>query len=227
MNRATIKLLTTCICLTFVISAVFTAAAVNVKNENTQTEESKIEKITLIRFGPDGSETPIEIELELKEGEDYFEAILEKCKKILENDVELQTYFQKTDDKDDNDDKNEPGLNITKNSWVVSWGRGLHIKTKYCFRFFFAKRLLSLIFPLIGFKVFRPWVFCKYANDTKAKTIINPRGSNNTINITGNHSLLLHNFVGLALWSGRFDKSRIDILPRLLIGKAKTIAYKQ
>jgi len=219
MKKLAKKSIAVLICLTFLLSAVSVVTAVNINAEvvvEEIEEQIQSETITLTRFGPDGSETPIEIDLELAEDEDYYDAIIEKCNELLEDDSEIQKYFDELDDGD------ESGTNFAFNSKVISVGRGFHFKTKLTLRFLLIKKLFTLLFPYLRLRIFRPWIVCSYTNDTKAKTVINP-GSVNATNVTGNHSVLLHRFVGFALWPGRIEISPIDILPRVIVGKARFI----
>jgi hypothetical protein len=190
--------------------------------ENTQDESLQTQTITLIRFGPDGSETPIEIDIELDDEKDPTETIIEKCNELLENDIEMQSFFNSEEN-----DSNDSGLTLNCFSKVTSRGRGFHFKTKLRLRFILIKKLLSLCLPKINVHLFRKWIICNYRNDTKAKTEITPRLSNVTKTVNGSHLLIMRHFVGFALWPGRFEKSPFDILPRLVVGRARIVlTYK-
>lgn len=227
MNKLMKKSIVIVICLTFLISAVGSSSAVNVNKEKITNEEStckssKItEKTTLYRYGPDGTVTPITVEFEIEEGQEYIDALIQKCQKILDDDTEIKNYFNSDQENDANS-----SLKLGKKAFVISYGRGFHFKMKWRLSFLLVNRLFSISIPKIIIKLNRPWVLCNYGNDSKAKTIIRPNQLvNHTQVINGSHSLLLRNFVGLAMWSGRFQKS--NIMPRLIIGKAKYVLTYQ
>lgn len=222
MNTLVKKSVVVIICLTFLISAVGSSTAIIIKSKETAEEvPQQTETITLYRYGPDGSVTPIIVEFKIEDDQGYMDALIEKCQEILDDDVEIRNYFNSDDTNESNS-----SLKFGKKAFVISYGRGFHFKMKWRLSFLFINRLFSLSIPKIILKINRPWIFCNYGNDSKAKTIIRPNQLiNHTQVINGSHSILLRNFVGLAMWSGRFQKS--NIMPRLIIGKAKYVVTYQ
>jgi hypothetical protein len=227
MKKPLKKTIAVFMCLIFLFSAVATSTAVTInkqKLEEPEAEES-IQKITLIRYGLDGSETPFDICLELEEGQDYIDAVIEKCNELLEEDAEINNYFNSLDE---DENQNESALKFGYNAKVISWGRGFHFKTRWKFKIVLMNRLFGLFLPWNRFQLHRPWVICNYRNDSKAKTIINAKNVNETIVINGSHMVIMNQFFGFALWPGKFEKSPFDILPRLIVGKARFIVtYKK
>jgi hypothetical protein len=210
------------ICLMFLLTAVASCNAIKIeKNNDVEDEPDKYQSssrsITLQRVGPDGSITPIEVTLKLENDEDLIEAVIEKCEELMNSDAEMKNLFDVNEDEDD-----ENGLEIDYRVKITSYGRGFHFKTKYRFTFVFLNRFFNLLFPWIRLQFTRPWVFCRYDNDSKAKTVIKRNIFNSTV-IEGNHSILLRHFVGFALWSGRFDNSSGNLFPKLIHGRAKII----
>ena len=222
MNTLVKKSVVVIICLTFLISAVGSSTAVIIKSKETTEEVSEqIETITLYRYGPDGSVTPITVEFKIEDDQEYMDALIEKCQEILDDDAEIISYFNNDDDNESNS-----SLKFGKKAFVTSYGRGFHFKMKWRLSFFLTQRLFTFSLPKIIIKLNRPWVLCNYKNDSKAKTIIRPNTLvNHTQVINGSHSIMLRNFVGLAMWSGRFQLS--NIMPRLIIGKAKYVVTYQ
>ena len=222
MSKFVKKSIVAIICLTFLISAVGSSTAIIIENKETAEEApQQTETITLYRYGPDESVKPITVEFEIDEGQEYMDALIEKCQEILDDDVEIRNYFNSDDDNESNS-----SLKFGKKAFVTSYGRGFHFKMKWRLSFFLTKRLFTFSLPKIIIKLNRPWVLCNYKNDSKAKTIIRPNMLvNHTQVINGSHSILLRNFVGLAMWSGRFQMS--NIMPRLIIGKAKYVITYQ
>jgi len=209
-------------CLMFLATAVTSCNAIKIQKNNEVEDEleesqSLSRTITLQRVGPDGSITPVEVTLELENDEDFIEAVIEKCEELMNSDAEMKSLFD-----DDENEVEETGLQIDYSSKITSYGRGFHFKTKYRFRFVFANRVFSLILPWIRLLYTRPWVFCRYDNDSKAKTIWRRNIFNKTV-IEGNHSILLRHFVGFALWPGRFDNSSGNLLPKLIHGRARIV----
>ena len=227
MRKNLKKVIATLFCLIFLISistsanSVSIQRAINEKEENIVEEDIFTDIITLMRFGPDGSETPIEVEIEIKEGQDYYDAVLEKCNEILENDEEITSYFNSVDENNSNS-----SFKLGYKAKVLSYGRGFHFKMKWKLTFFLMNRIFSIFLPKIRMRLNRPLIFCNYGNDTGAKTIIGPNKLvNQTQSINGSHSILLKNFVGIALWSGHFQ--RTSSIPRLILGKANVVVTYQ
>lgn len=217
MNELTKKVTVIFLSLIFISSAVTITTASNISVQTIDVEEKTQEnEITLLRYGPDGSVTPVTIQFEVKEGQELIEALIEKCQEIFDNDVEFQNFFK------NGENETNSSFNYGQKASVISYGRGFHFKTKFRFSFLLINRILAVSIPKILVKFNRPTVFCRYTNDSKAKTTIRPNQSVNTTQvINGSHSVILTNFVGFTLWSGRFQKSRS--IPRLIIGKAKHV----
>jgi len=218
MNNSLKKAVVILLSLIFISSAISIATADVALKEKTIVLQEK--EITLLRYGPDGSVTPITIQFEVKEGQELIEALIEKCQEIFDNDVEFQKFFSMEED------ETNSSLNFGQKAFVISYGHGFHFKMKFRLSFLLMNRILAVSIPKIVVKFNRPTVFCRYANDSNAKTIIRPNKLvNSTQVINGSHSVLLTNFVGFALWSGRFQRSKS--IPRLVIGKAKYVVTRE
>ena len=222
MKKHTKKTIAILLCLVFIISTVATSSAIKLDNKDSKDSIESSKKVQLIRFGPDGTTTPIEVDIDLNENQDEVELIIEKCKQLFSEDTEINDFLKATAE------NNDSNFSFGMNAFIVSKGRGFHFKTKLKIRFVIVNCILDKLLPWNRNKIFRRWVICNYKNDSRAKTTIYPNVLvNSTQVINGSHALLMNNFVGFALWSGRFDKSFLDILPRLIVGKAKfVVTYK-
>lgn len=224
MIKKTIVLL---VCLIFISSAISISIGKTIEKQAQPNENVKVEKITLFRHGIDGSVTPIEVEIEVKEGQDLSKVIIEKCKELFEKDSKLNDFLE-----DLNSEKTQDDL-TTKWGWlfVNSRGKGTHIKTKFIYRFLILLYLFKLRFPRLALKVKRE-IFCNYENDPNAETTIIPivkylTGIEQKQIITGNHSVFVHQFSGFTTWSGRFSITPEDKFSRAFFGFARFVLVKQ
>lgn len=215
------------VCLIFISSAISISIGKTIEKQAQSNENVKVEKITLFRHGIDGSVTPIEVEIEVNEGEDLSKVIIEKCKELFEKDSKLNDFLE-----DLNSEKAQDDL-TTKWGWlfVNSRGKGTHIKTKFIYRFLILLYLFKLRFPRLSLKVKRE-IFCNYENDPNAETTIIPivkylTGIEQKQIITGNHSVFVHQFSGFTTWSGRFSITPEDEFSRAFFGFARFVLVKQ
>lgn len=203
------------VCLAIIMPAISVSYS-----ETTEEKAISTETITLFRYGPDGSITPIKVKIEAKDGKDIGEAIADKCEELFENDAEMQNYVEKSI----SIGNYTIDFGIIK---VKSHGRGFHFKTKFLERLALNIILFKLNLPRLGVMVTKQLVFCKYSKDAKAKTTIDPilRNKTNTTKIvTGPHSVLVINLIGFTTWFGRISIS--PILPRAFSGIARLVVCK-
>lgn len=208
MHKFEKKLIAIMLSLAFIIIGVSSASAIET-NETEKKEGNSSFPITLYRHGFDGSVTPIKFDLILEEGKDIGEAIADKCQELFENDVELQEYLTST------------GIKLGFICKIKSRGRGFHYETKL-----FEKLLLRFIrfrlaLPRLNTLLTSPLVFCKYKKDLKANTTIKSLLSNTSKYMSGNHTVIVHNFIGYTSWLRRFSFSPLNLLPKSLFGVAK------
>jgi hypothetical protein len=156
--------------------------------------EAPVETV-VYRYGPDGSIKPIRITLDA--GKELVDAILDKCRDLLKNDAEMQSFIS----------------NCSFFSEIKSSGKGFHWKSPLSFRIPFTIlfrydlfKWIELKYRLFGLNVV-PRVFCNYSNDADALTEITPlptpTGQNpNTTKVEGNHSITALGFIGYTGWRG-------------------------
>jgi len=198
------------VCLTMLIPAISVACS-------ETTEEVSTETITLFRYAPDGSITPVKVKVSTANGEDLGQAIADKCEELFVNDITMQSYVEKSIG------NSNISIGILK---VKSYGRGFHFKTKFLEKVALNFILFKLNLPRLGVMAKKLLVFCKYRGDN-AKTTIDPilRDKENTTKIiTGPHSVVVINFIGFTTWFGRISIS--PILPRAFFGIASVAACK-
>ncbi len=163
--------------------------------------EEETMETTVYRCSPDGSIKPIKITLDA--GEDFGDAILDKCSDLLKNDAEIQDFVF--------------NCSFLKNwsffSEIKSSGKGFHWKSPLSFHIPFTIlfkyklfKWIELKYRFFGLNVI-PRVYCKYTNDANALTEINPvitpAGQNtDPISVEGNHSITAIGFIGYAGWRG-------------------------
>jgi len=186
------------LCSIFLISIFTSSNAINVKQQSVVSDEVNNSFIKTT----------------IGEYDDLAEHIEEICK-----------YFNLLDD---NESINESAFKIYKNVRVLSRGRGFHFKTRYKIKIVIMNRIIEKLLPMNRNQFFRPFVFGNYKNDSRANTyIFKAAGYNETIKINGSHLVLFYRFNGIGLWPGKIEKSPIDLLPRLIAGKADyLITYK-
>jgi hypothetical protein len=177
------------------ISVVTAQSAVikNVVNENEDiTSEKTTKTVTVYRFGTDGSVQPVNIEIDVEDGQDINDVIAEKCEQMMENDLEFQSLAL-------NNTTSFSALSIVK-----SKGRGLHLKLSPRIQYIKNYKLFPMLPPYFRTAIFIPIVFCKYSRDLKASTTIKPLlNPNNTRVLKGIHSVLCVGFYGFKWWIGR------------------------
>lgn len=191
------KLIVILVALGFLASGVGTASAVNVQNNNfDEIEEVSSEKdvstvtVTLFKHGIDGSRTPIEVDIELEEGQDISDAIEEKCYEILENDPEIQSLL--------ND-------NITQKliMKIRSRGRGLHLRFNTRIQLLKLFKVFPLLPPYFRTAIIVPIVICQYTRDQRAFTTLTQIRGNNSTTVVGPQRVTSIGFYGISWWIGK------------------------
>ena len=214
----TSKILAVAICFLFISTIAQTAMAekLNAKtNKNIDIEDETISKlVTIFRYGLDGNIEPVEVKLDIKNGEDISEALDNKCEELFEKDTELQGYIS-------NLEKNSSNLSLGYGLYrIQSKGKGFHFKTKLFVKIITKFMLLKLKLPYIRVRYKRKTIFCNYQQDPNAQTNITPIisiiGNKNSTGVTGAHSILVRNFRGYTTWLGRFAFT--PLLPRSFCG---------
>jgi len=220
MNKNLQKSFVMLVCLIFISSSLAISAVSKVSVE--QVKETS-EEVTLYRCSPDGSINPVKVSIELKEGQDFGDAIADRCEELTKKDYEMQSFL----DKLVNSSKVNRTLGVFK--LVKSKGCGFHFKMKPYLKFTLTKRLFSLIIPKITVQAHIPLIYCKY-NDSKAYTIVKPLQRTNNTNATeimeGNHSVIALRFIGYTSWVGRFSWTPLDRIPRSFSGIALFVGTK-
>ena len=220
MNRLLKNSLAIFICATFLFSIIAASAIADIDLELNK----KTQKVTLYRYGPDGSVKPVDVEVLFNNGQNLADAIAEKCEELAESDIEIQSFLG------DNNTSNGTNTSILKLGFlskVKSKGRGFHFKCKTKVNVLIRFKLFSLLLPKIRVWARTPIVFCKYSNDSRAHTtIISTQDSNLTKVVEGSHSVFIYNFVGFTSWCGRFSFSPFDVLPRSFSGYAMFVSCK-
>ena len=219
MNKIVKKSIAIIICLTFLMLAVTSSSGVTVNQMKSdayeQVGEIKISTkiVTVFRCGPDGSVKPIELNLEYEESQDIGDALLEQCDELLENDEEIQELI--------NQNNNTFGFVVRINSK----GRGFHYKTMLLEKIYLRYLLWKLTFPRIATLLAKPFVFCRYAKDLTAKTIIKHLLRKNETErvIEGAHSVFVNSFIGYTTWIGRFAYAPMTFIPRVFSGYGRFV----
>jgi hypothetical protein len=204
MRELTKKLTVTFVLLLVLISG-FAGASVSSAKESSSDDSACAKTVTLYRYGPDGTVTPIRTNVYLEGGQNLDEVIAEKCSELLDNDIEMQNYVSSN------------GLkNISYWSHVSSWGIGQHWKSPFRFHIPLLVLLRFKLFPDVPlwYKIFGinviPWVFCSYMNDenahTKIETLPTPTRPDNTTIINGMHNVTAFAFFGYTYWRGTHAK---------------------
>lgn len=200
------------VCLAILMPAISVAYG-----ETIEDKEISTETITLFRYGPDGSITPVKVKIDTTGGKDLGQAIADKCEELFGNDAGMQKYMEKSIG------NSNISIGILK---IKSHGRGFHFKTKLLAKMAINLILLKLNLPRLGVMIEKPLIFCKYSKDTKANTTITPILRPNAIkSIQGPHSVVVIDFVGFTTWIGRISIS--PILPRSFFGIARLAAIQK
>ena len=229
MNKSLKKLIAVVITFAFLLTSVGLSQAIEVNKTVTSKEKVESEPYTFYRYGPDGSVTPIDIEVDVKNIDDVEKFITDKCEELFEKDNQIQNFIQS---KIDNYIENKKQVNLTFDFGylrVKSKGRGFHYNTVLLGKLLIRYILFRFGLPRPASIFAKPVVFCRYPNDNSSQTTITPIirarfGIDATKQINGSHSLLLISFVGYTSWLGRFSKTPSDALPRTLSGVA-TFAF--
>ncbi len=193
--------------LLFLISAMSSVYSVSITKNDEISNEILKNIMIIYRVAPDGSTTPIEINVE-ENIDDISKYLDYKCSELFEEDIEMQFLIKNLQKKynEDNDILDNVGL-----FRVRSKGRGLHIKTKLGL-IFFSSRFMILRVILATFLISpkKGLVMGIYNNDAAANTTITPIISTNTsiTNIKGNHVIIVGGFFGYTTWTGRLSRLR-------------------
>jgi len=211
------------ICLAIFTSFIVLTSSASISLAKEIEDSEKIVTITLYRHGIDGSINPIDINIDLSDG-NFEDLIQEKCNELLKDDETIQEYLENFT------------FNLTGDTGILlvkSRGKGFHFEHKVRIKLFNRPKILERIldkFTIFKFRLpnlniitKKPYLFCKYSNDEKANTTITPllrslQNENASKTIEGNHSVLVYNFIGYTSWFGRFSFSPFDILPRTFVG---------
>jgi len=221
--------------LIFCASSLATASIIPIsKIETNSLKNTSTKTVTICRYGPDRTITPIKMDITLKEEQNIEEILAEKCSELTENDDEIQDHIN-------NLINNTNGTSLF--SVLKSKGKGFHFKTKIRFRMeklHFPRMpkeipLLVKIKLLIYFNFNKPVtkptniIFCKYANDAQANTTITSLvgGENATRYIEGNHSVFALGFIGYTGWLGHFSFTPFNLRPRAFAGYAMLVNCKE
>lgn len=180
-----------------------TVASVASVQEGPSDESEFTRTVTLYRYGPDGSVTPISVNYDPADGQDIDEVIVEKCSRLLENDPVIKNYIF----------DGNISINLSGISRVRSKGVGFHWKSPFGIRIPFTIVLRYGMFQIVPlrYKIFGmnviPRVYCEYLEDENAFTEITPlstplRHNGDTIPIEGNHTVAVYGFIGYTGWRG-------------------------
>ena len=217
MEKLEKKLIVILISLGFLTSGVVTASGISIEKpkikelkENILESSILSNKVLIYRHGPDGSITPVKIDLELEDEQDIGEAIIEKLDELLDNDQEIQDLMQL--------------LNFTIDFGVriKSRGKGIHFQTLFFEKILIKFILFRLGLPRIAPICAKPLIYCKYLKDEQAKTTIKfLYGFGESTEMKGKHAVIIHNFIGYTTWFRRFSITPFNILPRAFSGYAR------
>ena len=159
------------------------------------TQQGETTRFTdvIYRCGPDGSITPVSVQLQLKPGEEREDALFQACIDHTLQDTELQQFLVNS------------GLNLSSIAYVQSRGRGLH----YDLTIRIPVRRIFKEFPN-----FPPYyrflkihiIHARYRADPKASTIVRPLITGNTTIYTDGHTVDAISFFGYTSWLGIISK---------------------
>ena len=210
--------------LVFLLPSITISSADNLKvtilsDKTNSNEISCVEKsYTIYRFAPDGSITPLKVDIDTNENQDIGELIADKCEELFEKDIEMQKLIE----------IELENLTFGFVCKVKSHGRGFHYKSMVLEKILSRFVLFRLGLPRLTTILHNPLVLCRYAKDTSASTKITQLyagndTANKTMIIDGNHTVIAQNFIGYTTWIGRFSKSFLDIVPRAFSGIARFV----
>lgn len=186
----------------FLTSVAIVSCAINVQKTEVEVLEETlvkstrlVKRVTLYRCGIDGAITPIQVDINLEEGEDMEEAIADKCNELLDGDMEIQSFIKRN--------RSGGGFMLSK---IRSRGRGFHFKIKIRVQLIKRIKLFPLLPPYFRTRIFIPTIYCKYSKDVKAHTTITPLiGGAGTRVIDGPHRILAVGFIGYKGWLGHIS----------------------
>jgi hypothetical protein len=229
MNNTIKKIIVVAITFAFLLTAVGLSQAIAVNKAVSSEEKVVSETFTFYRYGPDGSVTPINVEVDVKNIDDVEEFLTEKCEELFEKDNEIQNFLESKinsfrENRIQNNLKYDFGYLRVK-----SKGIGLHYNTALLGQLMLRYILFRLGLPRPSSIFAKPVVFCRYAGDNSSQTTITPiirtrLRIDAAKQINGSHSLLLISFVGITTWIGRFSITPFDVMPRRISGVA-TFAF--
>ena len=230
MNKF-MKIIVVLMALAFLSTGFAGAANINkkIEVEENKDENEVVEEIdyTVYRFSPDGEITPIDIKIFLKVEDDLWLLLEEKCDELFEQDLELQNFINTLTDENATDNETNESKLKTRFSRVKSHGRGFHFKTKTHVSILTKFKWFKIGIPKVLVYPRKPLIYCRYPNDTKAKTVVTPLfDTNSTVVINGSHSVTVKNLVGYTTWHGRFCFSPLNLLPRAFSGIASKVKIK-
>jgi len=232
MKKNIKKMITIAITFTFLLTAVNLSQANAVNKTILKDEKIETEKFTFYRYGPDGSVTPIEIEVDTKNIDNIGEFLADKCEELFQKDTEIQNFVKS---KINNFMENRTQFNLSFDFGylhVKSKGKGFHYNTVLLGKIMLRYFLFRLGLPRPQSILAKQLIFCRYPTDNTSQTTITPIirsifRPNATTQIYGNHSLLLISFVGFTSWLCRFSRTPFDIIPKTLNGIAKFAFWKE
>jgi hypothetical protein len=202
VREITKKLTVISVLLLFLVSGFAGASFASIK-DNPSDDSVNNEIVTLYRYGPDGTITPVSVNIACQEEQNLDDIIAEKCSELLDKDLEIKNYVSITD-------------NVTTLfglSRIKSSGVGLHWKSPLRFRIplFVMLRFrlfqdVPLKYKILGINVI-PLVHCNYMNDENASTNIETiptpfRPDKETMSIEGKHNVTALFFFGYTYWRG-------------------------
>ena len=226
MNKNIKKIIVVAITFTFLLTAVGISQAIAINKTVSTDEKIESETLTFYRYGPDGTVTPIEVEVDTKNIDNIEDFLADKCEELFEKDTEIQNFVQS---KINSYIENRKQVNLSFDFGylhVKSKGKGFHYNTALLGEIILRYVLFKLGLPRPQSIFAKPLVFCRYSGDNSSQTTITPMirslfRTNATTQINGNHSLLLISFVGITSWCGRFSITPSNIIPKTLNGIAR------
>lgn len=180
------------------ISGLPIASSISISKSNPNNDENlstiKIETVTLFRYGPEGSITPIEIEIEVEEGTDIYDAVEEKCLELIQNDEDFKDVLA------------NPNISRNITSLVSSRGKGFQFNFVFTIKWMKMFDFFQLLPPFQYRRLPIPVVYAKYKEDTLAETKITPiLDITNTSIIKGPHIVSVIGFIGFKWWRGHIS----------------------
>ena len=234
MNKVLNKSLVMISILLFVASSVGSAYAMNISKDAEILKESQQKTITLYRVAPDGTVTPVEVEVG-EETKDLSLFLESKCSELFEKDMEMQNFAKSLQDNETNESNFLFGAGLIR---IKSHGRGFHFKMKTDIKITTKFKFFRIMLPRIFISARKGLVVGLY-NDTKANTTFYPIIRSNMYPgtakyVNGSHVVVVRKFFGYTTWTGRFScllselLLKKDLLPRAFSGVGRiVVCYKQ